>query len=883
MDLSSAPSATRLGSSAGEGAQQRGVLPPIFLDGEVVSGRFQVRRFLGQGGMGQVFEAFDRELGTEVAIKVVRPDRIDQGDLERRFRAEVEIARRVTHPNVCRVFDLFLVEPTSSPWGDGGEPLLLLTMELVDGETLASLIQRQGSLPLEMARPLIRQIAAALDAAHRSGVAHRDLKPSNIVLRRREGKLEAVLTDFGLARSTGSSGAVLGFEGTLAYAAPEVRRGVEGDTRADIFSLGAVVQDMLTGRLARASDDPTAVAAGLPPMVREVLRKCKETSPSLRYATAGEVVSALFPSRPRPSSRVGLLLGVLLLVSGLWLSVPKVGGPSVEADEASETSERWRAAKLRYEEVTRGRQGEFGYRLRQVEALAAAGDASAALSLVRRMREAAPPTSRQIAELALTEARVAERAGDYERQYRAAAESVAYGDAALDPLGVARARVLEGSALYRLGQTERATEITRQALEELAAGGDLWSRAQASLSFDLWFLAEHELLSVEEALEVFRGVGDRESEARLLAAATRSQINSHPTPIAMMPSVDRALEIAREISSFRAEAEALNTRAILRWSGGDESGGISGFQEALHAAEASGDQRLIASYSMHLGLILQHYGTSTEVLALLEKAVVLFRDLGSRRDLAKALGNVARFHRNRRNFELAEDLAEEALREARSFGDRWLVHQTLELQTTVFLAGGRFEAAKAASREALQLAATDSERDWDRLRLARIQAAEGRYLDAYPAVAAIVERHPLAEGRGALAISSRLDLAVILEQLDRPAEAARTLEEVLPPILSTGSNGKRRRGSHQAGRLHRALAGSTDFPSIFAGTRESAWREGRYDDFALTTLEQAVFLRQLGRGVEACAVVDDAQHRAAGLVHPRLVRRLAESQAVCPA
>ena len=158
---------------------------PVLLAGEVVAGRFRVLRLIGQGGMGQVFAAQDLELGTKVALKVVRPEIAGRPGAIERFKQEVHLARQVTHPNVCRIFDLFHHDVSGDhEWGRSPGGLWFLTMELLEGETLAQWLRRRGALPPERALRLLAQISAGIDAAHDAGIVHRDLKSSNRPSRR---------------------------------------------------------------------------------------------------------------------------------------------------------------------------------------------------------------------------------------------------------------------------------------------------------------------------------------------------------------------------------------------------------------------------------------------------------------------------------------------------------------------------------------------------------------------------------------------------------------------------------------------------------------------------------------------------------------------------
>ncbi len=216
-------------------------------EGDILGGRFRILRFLGRGGMGEVYEAADNDLKQNVALKVLRPNLTTSRAALRRLRREVHIARMVGHPNVCRVYDLGREQQ------EGGIPVLFLTMELLNGETLRSYIERKGPLSTEEALPLIRRICEGLEALHESGVIHRDLKPANLILVESGSSLSPVITDFGLAgflapsslppSLASATGEVFG---TPDYMAPEQLTGGPFTAATDIYSLGIIIYEIVT-------------------------------------------------------------------------------------------------------------------------------------------------------------------------------------------------------------------------------------------------------------------------------------------------------------------------------------------------------------------------------------------------------------------------------------------------------------------------------------------------------------------------------------------------------------------------------------------------------------------------------------------------------------
>jgi tRNA A-37 threonylcarbamoyl transferase component Bud32 len=239
-----------------------------FPAGTVLAGRYRILGLLGQGGMGEVYKAFDLILNQTVALKFLAPALISEAALAR-FRNEVRIARQVSHPNVCRVYDLGMVEG-----------LHFLSMEYIDGEDLASLLRRIGRLPQDKAIEFTRKICAGLSAAHERGVLHRDLKPANIMIDRR-GQVR--ITDFGLA----GLAAEIPFSdlrsGTPAYMSPEQKTGKEVTTRSDIYALGLILHEMFTGKARHETQSsPTELVKDLDPTIERLILRCLEEDPRRR-------------------------------------------------------------------------------------------------------------------------------------------------------------------------------------------------------------------------------------------------------------------------------------------------------------------------------------------------------------------------------------------------------------------------------------------------------------------------------------------------------------------------------------------------------------------------------------------------------------------------
>jgi serine/threonine-protein kinase len=261
---------------------------------------------LGQGGMGTVYRARDEWLEEEVAIKVLRADR-PGGLAARRLRSEIKLARRVTHPNVCRIHE----------YGQAASGAAYISMELVRGVTLKRLLRQGGALPAAHACAASEQLLAGLEAIHDAGIIHRDLKPSNVMIDVR-GTLKVM--DFGIAkpwaRGEGDVSTTGHPVGTPEYMSPEQGRGRPVDVRSDVYALGAVIFEMFTGRAMFTGESPldvmlrhiheappfdSAEAAAIPDPVRAVLSRAVAKAPADRYPTVRGMREAFIAAGAAPA------------------------------------------------------------------------------------------------------------------------------------------------------------------------------------------------------------------------------------------------------------------------------------------------------------------------------------------------------------------------------------------------------------------------------------------------------------------------------------------------------------------------------------------------------------------------------------------------------
>lgn len=322
--------------------------PPvsIFRPGDLLCDRFRVVRFIARGGMGELYEAEDTELGEHVALKTIRPEIAADERANQRFKREVQLARKVTHPHICRIFDLFHHVPSASR--GSATSAVFVTMELLAGETLSEHLKRIGRMSTEQALPIIVQMAAALSAAHEVGIVHRDFKSSNVMRLTPEepGKpSRVVVTDFGLANKVNKhpdasistmtqAGELLG---TPDYMAPEQLDGSAVTPAADLYALGIVIYEMVTGARPFAADTPLAsamrrisgppatppreIVRDLPPRWNDVIMRCLARQPADRFPNSASIVAALTGHAPAearawPASRVVLSAVAAIVVAG---------------------------------------------------------------------------------------------------------------------------------------------------------------------------------------------------------------------------------------------------------------------------------------------------------------------------------------------------------------------------------------------------------------------------------------------------------------------------------------------------------------------------------------------------------------------------------------
>ena len=285
---------------------------PRFVTGEIIAQRFLVVRFIARGGMGEVYEVEDRLLrGDRVALKIIRPEIAAHEESSHRFEQEVLLARKINHPNLCPIYEIFRCEDPP--------PFLFLTMKLLTGETLDACLRKNMLLPREEALVVFRQMISGISAIHNAGVVHRDIKPTNVMLDRSGLRLSVSIMDFGLAHLNESEAMpdeAGTFAGTPGYVAPELMRGQRPSRASDIFALGVLLHQIFTGeRPVQSAGEfslqaaPSLGAVAIPPIYKDTVREFLSDNPVIRCRAFERFRSSLEDSSlgekiPQPSRTV---------------------------------------------------------------------------------------------------------------------------------------------------------------------------------------------------------------------------------------------------------------------------------------------------------------------------------------------------------------------------------------------------------------------------------------------------------------------------------------------------------------------------------------------------------------------------------------------------
>ncbi|MDA8016716.1 MAG: protein kinase [Thermoanaerobaculia bacterium] len=834
---------------------------PMLGEGEHIADRFRVVRILGRGGMGQVFEAEDLALGTAVALKVIYPARVHESNRIDALRHEVQLARQVTHRNVCRTFDLFQHRAETAAWGRAKSTILVVSMELLRGETLAAHLSRGQPLSTPRAINLLRQIAEGLDTAHAAGVVHGDLSASNVMIVP-DGEAErAVIMDFGLAQQTdGTERPWTG--GTPLFLAPELVDSRARPTPAsDCYALAVLAHQLLRG-------GPPGAAKSLRPVRRRVaaaLRRGLDPSPDERFASAGELLAAMAPrssGRRWAAGMVGVALLTIAVGSGrfttsaeLETGAPKSSVARAHYEQGLEALEQWRheaalsaldaadaeepgspliaiaraelwalygdrnrariiledamaavatgprELRLRveghYREITRDWQRAeeifralvtlFPERSGDVERLATVlsqvGKPLEAITLLEEASAHRNGETRPSFDLVL--ARAARARADLPLQRQAAARARQAAEATGAVHLAAEAGLIEAEALFRMGHGAEADQRLAAARAEFERLGDRYGLARITLELSDRRTPQAILpLSHEEALVAIQERDDPILEARMLLRLARTKIDDATVRPVVLEQIERAKELVDAHHDWQAATEILNLDGLLHWNGERVEEAEVTFADAVKAAEASGNLRLLAGMIGNHARILMHLGQREASWLRHEESIAAARRCGCRDVLVLNLHTAAIVARRRDDLETADRMVRETLTIAESSGDIRHLRFALAADQDRLVMAGQYQEALDRQLRQLQLPiVTGLDRDLMRGGQVRLLTRLERYAEAEAIVRDLIENYPLASGSTA-AIRFHLLLAdIALRDPARLGEADRILAEVIDQVV----------------------------------------------------------------------------------------------------
>ena len=705
-----------------------------FQPGDLIAERFRIVRLLGMGAMGVVFEAHDQKLDVQVALKLLRPELASKADAFDRFRQELLLARQVSSPHVVRIHDLV---QHGSVW--------LISMDFVAGESLERRLSTAGSLPLAVALAITRQLALGLAAAHQRGVVHRDLKPANVLI---DTMGNALITDFGVARSVGATGLTASgmVVGTPAYLSPEQAQALPVDGRSDLYALGLMLYEMLSGVLPFADGTPSemliqrilngpapidTLCPELPAWVVRLLARLLDPRLARRFQSAEELVRAIdtetvsLPKRTGSVVRRVAVAGLLLAVAALgvfgtwyWLRVrPEPAGVATVAPldlavlplrvtPAADTLEAAASGLVRYLDDALIDGGELAVveATRMRDAMNRLGFDSAAASR-NRTQLAAALQVRQLLEGELSE-----------QEQGASLVFRLFADDSVEPLWQDRIDAANIEALWpelpglvdrlaaRLGASAvSAPLVDGSSLRQLASGGSqalaqdldqLPIDVMAALAWDRlqWLQARGENTEAEiEAGRLRRLLVSQSSRAARRTQALAAVVLGDAATV-----VDELAGLSRNLSDHRIRR--LWARALA------DSGRLSEAQAVLEHVVAEDRNDFDAWYAMGKYAYIQG-NTLQAVERWLNPALGLAEMRGDQRQQADALNLLGLGYQSLGNLPLALDKLQSAVRLRHELGYARGEAQSQQNLATVLATLGRFEDARAALARARELLA----------------------------------------------------------------------------------------------------------------------------------------------------------------------------------
>jgi tetratricopeptide (TPR) repeat protein len=793
---------------------------PTLTPGTVLSERFRLVRFLAEGGMGEVYEAEDLELGENVAVKIVRPDVARDDAVMLRFRREVHLARQVTHPSVCRCFDIFRHVPATArpaeaertPW-----PITFLTMELIRGETLARWLEREGPMTTAQAWPILEQVAAALASAHQRGIVHRDLKPSNVMLDRSGTALRVVVTDFGLALSPAASegmdrsqeitrpalgpslpghrahlsitgrGQVLG---TPAYMAPEQLLGARISPATDIYALGALMYQMLTGHapfeaederdmaLMRLSEPPPSPRRHVPdldPRWERTILRCLERAPDQRFASTHEALASLREAAPRVRrSGWWMAAAAVAAMAGAGMVAGMVGIRNVGPEERDAGPGAVVPADL---------DGNHGLALARAEQDLRRAEASRDTKLLGGAHLAMARARQHLSH----HAQALESAQEAEKLYRSLG----------DRMGEASVLALQASVLNAQSLPQRATPLYQRALTMFEELGHKAGIVEVCVNLAPLLAGSGDTQGAMAMLERARGlareIGDRDSEAGALF--NLAWIHQQRDELDSAQSLyELALALAREQGKKDIESAALNSLGIILRTQGKLGQAEQRFWEALSIARVIGDDAAVSSRLNNLALTLRLQGKLDSALDKLEEALDVEEDREDHGRVAQRLTHMATILRMQGRLAEARARLEAAMAVHQRVDDPRGRASTLRCLGLLRLAEGDLAEARSRLDEAVDIRQRLGENTAELLLAQRAQAVlaleEGHLAEAERLTRELIDEH-VALAQHDEELEDRQLLARLMLMGGRVTEARRAVDRARS--LAQGSQDRERR------------------------------------------------------------------------------------------
>jgi tetratricopeptide (TPR) repeat protein len=827
-------------ASGGQPAHRYALVP-----GDVLQSRYRITAVIGRGGMGEVYAAWDENLRESIAIKTLRADLARDHGITRRFHKEIHLARKVTHPNVCRIFE------TGAQEGAGvtHDPLPFFTMELLRGETLGTRIHREGRLRPGDAFPIAEQMAEGLFAAHQAGVIHADFKSGNVMLVAGPHGRRAVITDFGLARVEPSNRTIddtrtmdseQRLAGTVAYMSPEQIGGGAITAASDIYSLGVVLFEMATGRLPFDARHPVQAAlerlkSGHGPAVRELapdldprwehaIQRCLRREPAERFASARDLADQFRQAaRPAPRRAWG---------RRKWLAAAAAGAVSLGA--AGSGLWIWRhpyrpkpSALGWYREGLAALHSMTYETARRAFEQAVAADPEFALAhagLARAYQELDyTDLARESMLKALAAAEESRLSSDDSLRLHAVQFLVSrdYPRAAplLHDLERRAAGAEQPAAALETGwlaQQQEDTEAAAAAYTRALRLDPAYAAAKLRLGYILGRRRQvaDALRTLEEAEQLYKASSSYEGvtqtlyeEAMLLNRSSRSA--------EAMPAIEKALAVARTVDNPYQQIRVQLAQGVAYRNLGDPARATGLAQQAIDAAIARDMDNLATSGLIDLGNSYMAVGDLARAEPLFRKALALAGKSRVRRSEARARLSLASLCEQERRPAEARQFVEAALPFAREAGYRREFVQAMTILGGVHAQQAQFEDSIRVLREALDAAGQLHDKrteDMVRERLAESLRDEGLWPEALRVVESLLP------SRGAWALISRGDLC---RRMGLREEARRALAEAASELEKNPNRQllfELRLGqaalAHQEGRLADAAASAGMAPAV---------------------------------------------------------------------